>query len=218
MSQIPVAVLHAKRLSCEGIAHLLRTAGFTVFAADTGLDDLLQRRTEAGKPSVIIVWLAEYADAIAGTLAAIKTAFPQADVILLADQFINSMDIGEAHAAGASGFLTTDASSAVLVEYIRLVALGIDAFPAPLPSIATEPPEPEKSAYKNGTYSRLSEREEDILQCVAGGLSNKAIARRLLITESTVKAHVRSILRKMGASNRTQAAVWARTATGENSD
>lgn len=55
----------------------------------------------------------------------------------------------------------------------------------------------------------LSEREKQILQGIARGESNKAIARRLAITESTVKVHVKTILRKVNARNRTQAAVWA---------
>ena len=55
----------------------------------------------------------------------------------------------------------------------------------------------------------LSERESQILQCLVNGLSNKAIARELRITEATVKVHVKGLLRKVRASNRTQAAIWA---------
>jgi len=55
----------------------------------------------------------------------------------------------------------------------------------------------------------LSERETEILQCLGQGASNKVIARELQITESTVKVHVKSLLRKLRLCNRTQAAIWA---------
>ena len=55
---------------------------------------------------------------------------------------------------------------------------------------------------------KLSNRESDILRCLIDGSSNKAIARRLAITESTVKVHMKSLLRKLNAANRTQAAIW----------
>jgi two-component system nitrate/nitrite response regulator NarL len=56
---------------------------------------------------------------------------------------------------------------------------------------------------------KLSEREIEILQCLVEGNSNKVIANRLRITEATVKVHLKSILRKIDVSNRTQAAIWA---------
>ena len=55
----------------------------------------------------------------------------------------------------------------------------------------------------------LSPRETSILRCLARGASNKLIGREIKISEATVKVHVKAILRKIGATNRTQAAVWA---------
>ncbi|HYX47122.1 MAG TPA: response regulator transcription factor, partial [Sphingomicrobium sp.] len=55
----------------------------------------------------------------------------------------------------------------------------------------------------------LSKREYQVVQCLAGGLSNKVIARELNIKEGTVKVHVKGLLRKIRASNRTQLAIWA---------
>jgi two-component system nitrate/nitrite response regulator NarL len=56
---------------------------------------------------------------------------------------------------------------------------------------------------------KLSPREKVVLQSIMGGDANKVIARRLDVTEATVKVHVKAILRKVGAANRTQAAMWA---------
>lgn len=58
-------------------------------------------------------------------------------------------------------------------------------------------------------HCRLSERESDIIRCLVHGKTNKLIARHLGITESTVKVHLKTILRKLRVSNRTQAALWA---------
>ena len=55
----------------------------------------------------------------------------------------------------------------------------------------------------------LSDREDQILRCLIRGLSNKGIARELTMAEATVKVHVKGLLRKIGAQNRTQAAIWA---------
>ena len=57
--------------------------------------------------------------------------------------------------------------------------------------------------------NELSKREIEILRCLLGGQSNKAIARNLSITELTVKMHFKNVMRKIRAQNRTQAAVWA---------
>nr|WP_281435966.1 response regulator transcription factor [Oricola nitratireducens] len=55
----------------------------------------------------------------------------------------------------------------------------------------------------------LSRRELEVVRRLAGGMSNKLIARELEISEATVKVHLKSILKKLGVTNRTQAAIWA---------
>jgi two-component system nitrate/nitrite response regulator NarL len=58
---------------------------------------------------------------------------------------------------------------------------------------------------------KLSTREAEILHCLTEGAPNKIIARKLAVAEATVKVHIKAILRKIGAANRTQAAMWATT-------
>ena len=67
----------------------------------------------------------------------------------------------------------------------------------------------------NEVVRSLSRRELVILRTLTEGASNKIIARKLVITESTVKVHMKAILRKLRLQNRTQAAIWARTHLGE---
>ena len=116
----------------------------------------------------------------------------------------------EAIRAGASGFLLKDVQPAQLVDAVRVVAAGeallaptvtrrlLDHFAGQLPS--TGPP-PE--------LARLTERELEILTLLAEGLSNAELAERLFLSETTVKSHVSSVLRKLDLRDRVQAVVLA---------
>jgi DNA-binding NarL/FixJ family response regulator len=116
----------------------------------------------------------------------------------------------EAIRAGASGFLLKDVQPAQLVEAVRVVAAGeallaptvtrrlLDHFAGQLPS-SRPPPE----------LARLTERELEILTLLADGLSNAELAERLFLSETTVKTHISSVLRKLGLRDRVQAVVLA---------
>jgi DNA-binding NarL/FixJ family response regulator len=118
----------------------------------------------------------------------------------------------EALRAGASGFLLKDVQPAQLADAVRVVARGeallaptvtrrlLDRFAQALPGRPEEPP-PELSS--------LSDREREVLSLLAQGLSNAELADRLFLSETTVKTHVSSILRKLGLRDRVQAVVLA---------
>jgi DNA-binding NarL/FixJ family response regulator len=118
----------------------------------------------------------------------------------------------EALRAGASGFLLKDLQPAELVEAIRVVARGeallaptvtrrlLDRFAHALPGRPGEQPP---------GLSSLTEREREVLGLLADGLSNAELAERLFLSETTVKTHVSSILRKLGLRDRVQAVVMA---------
>jgi two-component system nitrate/nitrite response regulator NarL len=108
------------------------------------------------------------------------------------------------------GYLLADISPAALCESLRLVAMGEKVFPSRMVTLLAAPrwQKQEPSVYY-GTASLLSEREMEIVARLAGGMPNKVIANDLEITEATVKVHLKNILKKLGVSNRTQAAIWA---------
>lgn len=108
--------------------------------------------------------------------------------------------------AGAAGLILRQSSCATLLSAISLVLTGERYTPSRLldggedsPADPSEPP------------SRLTTRELDILLLLKEGLSNKRIARRLAISEVTVKSHLVNIYRKLGVRNRVQAAQWELT-------
>lgn len=117
--------------------------------------------------------------------------------------------VHEALRAGARGFLLKDAGPALLTQAVHAAADGealiapsvtvrlLAAFAGARTSAAGQPVEP------------LTAREEEVLATVARGRTNDEIARELYITTSTVKAHLASLMRKLGARNRVEVAMWA---------
>jgi len=109
--------------------------------------------------------------------------------------------------AGVDGCLFKDMSPVALVQAINLVALGENV--APL-RMARSLAEGGRGRAATVGEARLTPREKDILYGLLAGHSNKVIANNLGTTDMTVKAQLRHLLRKIGATNRTQAALWAR--------
>lgn len=136
----------------------------------------------------------------------IREGRPQARVLVLSS-FLDDERLFPAVRAGAAGYLLKDVEPRELVKAIRTVhggeALLHPAVAARLMDEFAAGPAPEPST------DGLTEREREVLALIARGLPNKLIARDLSISEKTVKAHVSSILGKLGVSDRTQAALFA---------
>ncbi len=117
--------------------------------------------------------------------------------------FSDSARILGALDAGAVGYLLKDASADEVAEGIRAAARGESPLdPRAARTILTERSRPIRS-------TAFSAREREVLDLLVEGLPNKLIARRLEITEKTVKTHLTSIFRAIGVTDRTQAALWA---------
>jgi DNA-binding NarL/FixJ family response regulator len=138
--------------------------------------------------------------------------WPQARVVILTT-FDDDEYVFEGLRAGAQGYLLKDVSGHDLAEAVRTVAAGGALIE---PSVARKvvaefarvaPPARKPDA---GLPESLSSREEEILQLLAQGLSNGEIAARLSLAQGTVKNYVTNILQKLGARDRTQAALRAR--------
>lgn len=116
---------------------------------------------------------------------------------------------------GAAGFITKNTSNDVLVNALRLVLAGGTYIPPSLlrvPGSALEHPHESQSvetASDRNPLDLLTHRQRDVLRLIAEGLTNKTISKRLGVTENTVKVHITSILKTLGATNRTQAVISA---------
>ena len=127
-------------------------------------------------------------------LSAIRGEFPEARIIVLTT-YAGDVQVFRALKAGARGFLLKGLLRKELLDTIRAVHAGQKRLP---PEIAAEIAE-------HATDSALTPREIEVLRLIAGGNANKEIAARLSLTEETVKGHVKNILAKLDANDRTHA-------------
>jgi len=131
-------------------------------------------------------------------LIAIRTDFPEARIIMLTT-FEGDVDIKRSLEAGARGYMLKNMPPKDLVEVIRQVHAGKKRIPAEVAARLAE--------YFGD--DALTEREIDVLRHVASGNRNREIGERLFISEETVKVHIKHIMEKLGASDRTQAVAIA---------
>jgi DNA-binding NarL/FixJ family response regulator len=109
----------------------------------------------------------------------------------------------EALHSGADGYLLKHSEAETILDGVRAIAAGgAPVDPRVAPSLLA-------GLRERGQGELLTEREQEVLEMVRQGLPNKTIARRLGISEGTVKTHVTHILQRIGAADRTQAALWA---------
>ena len=131
---------------------------------------------------------------------------PDAHVLVLTS-FSDHRRIMEALDAGAEGYLLKHSEPEVILSGIRTVVAG--GSPLDPKAARTLLTQQRRSPEPTGAASPLTAREEEVLTMVGAGLPNKSIARRLGISERTVKAHLTNIFQRLGVSDRTQAALWA---------
>ncbi|HEX2993437.1 MAG TPA: response regulator transcription factor [Anaerolineales bacterium] len=137
------------------------------------------------------------------TTQEIHTRFSKTRVIGMTS-FQDANLIREMLDAGAVSFLMKNVSSTELAEAIRNAAKGKATFSAEVHEILKAPAPVFTPASRGGDYN-LSEREKQVLTCLVAGMSNAEIAQELVISLSTAKYHVSSILMKLEASNRAEA-------------
>lgn len=131
------------------------------------------------------------------------TAAHPASRVLVLTSFSDQTRILDALAAGADGYLLKDSDPDDIASAIRSVFAGESPLDPKAARVLLE-----SRRTRRETVS-LTDREREVLLLVRGGLANKQIARRLGISERTVKAHLTSVFQRLGVSDRTQAALWA---------
>jgi DNA-binding NarL/FixJ family response regulator len=198
---IAVLVIDDHPVVRAGLAQLLERAegiSLTGVAAD-GAEGV--EIATAERPDVVLMDLEMPAmDGIEAT-ARIRADCPETQVVVLTS-FSDRKRILDALDAGAAGYLLKDAEPEELLRGIHAAAAG----EAPLaPRAATELVAARRAARP---AAELTPREREVLLMVGEGLPNKLIARRLEISEKTVKAHLTRIFERIGVTDRTQAALW----------
>jgi DNA-binding NarL/FixJ family response regulator len=172
-----------------------------VVGAATGGEEAVRLAT-AERPDVVLMDLEmPDLDGIEATRR-IRAAAPGVNVVLLT-AFSDRERILDAIDAGAVGYLLKDVEPDELVRGLEAAARGESPL-SPKAAQALVTARGERS-----DQPQLTPREDEVLSLLAEGLPNKLIARRLEISEKTVKAHLTSIFQRIGVTDRTQAALWA---------
>jgi DNA-binding NarL/FixJ family response regulator len=182
----------------EGIAAVINSQlDMRVIADASSAQDALQQFRKH-RPDVTLMDLRLPDKSGIDTMIAIRTEFPEARVIILTT-FEGDVEIQRALEAGARAYLLKSMPPKELLEVIRQVHAGKKRVP---PQLAAQLAE-------HMSDEALTTREIEVLSQIAEGNRNRDIGEKLFITEETVKVHIKHIMEKLGASDRTQAVAIA---------
>jgi NarL family two-component system response regulator LiaR len=204
--QIRLILADDHSLVRKGVEALLSTEeGMTVIGSAADGEEAV-REVARLNPDVILLDLQMPRKSGIEAIAEIKEQDPQARILVLTS-FSDDEKVFAAIKAGAMGYILKDASPQELIAAIRNVHEGKSSLD---PSIALKViRELNKPSALPPTSEPLTERELEILQLLARGLSNQQIAEELVISERTARTHISNILAKLHLANRTQAALYA---------
>jgi DNA-binding NarL/FixJ family response regulator len=199
---IRVLVVDDHHLVRAGLITLLGAAPDIQVAGEAADGEQALAAAAATAPDVVLMDLSmPVLDGVAATRRLLAER-PGTRVVALTS-FSDRQRVTDILAAGATGYVLKDCRPEDLLAAVRAAADGhvpLDPRVAAALLPSREPP----------LADQLSEREKQVLRLVAAGLANKQIARRLGIAESTVKVHTGNIFRRIGVTERTSAALWAK--------
>ena len=217
-----VLIVERQPLLRELLAKILPKGRVRVVGSGSSVAELTPDLLAQG--TLLLLGATGHPEATAAEVRAIRDLEAGAKTVVLSNDH-NVDEIVMALQAGADGCVQVAGADA-LIKTLELVIAGETVLVSPkLPSVLDRPQQPAEAGQHDDTrepdggavrsngseagVSLLSGRERLTLSILTGGNSNKLIARKLGVAEATVKVHIRSILRKIGVENRTQAALWA---------
>jgi two-component system, NarL family, nitrate/nitrite response regulator NarL len=226
-TQVSTVLICGNSILREGIKHILSNTCFRV--QERAVHHPLRLSPVSGAEVILFVVEATRSPSeIAGIIRDLKAQCETARIVLLTDSLEGNFVV-LTYQAGAAGVLHTAAVPEVLIKSLELIMLGESVFPAAAILSALNGMAPPRQEHQPKTREersdshlpderRLSQREQEILSLLMVGAPNKIIARKLNVAEATIKVHIKAILRKIGAQNRTQAAMWATQQLRSTSD
>jgi two-component system, NarL family, nitrate/nitrite response regulator NarL len=207
----PTAIIEADNLVREGLRLILEKTPFAVSVCAKTIDDIGDFEDQA-----VFIFVVRDKKRSGEMIIRVRDRFPDAKLVAIADDtrgdsLVHALEIG-AHAAFFTGISPeglVNSLNALIAHNVMVVDARVWPQGAPM-ATAIRPAEVSSDVLpRSQEVLQLSAREADILNRIVLGDSNKHIARHFDIAEATVKAHMKAILRKIGAINRTQAAIWA---------
>ncbi|MCF6734247.1 response regulator transcription factor [Blastococcus sp. KM273129] len=199
---IRVLVVDDHSIVRTGLAHLLGTAADVVCVGTEAHGRAGLAAVAALRPDVLLLDLSMPVLDGVEVIRALRAAGDPVRILVLTSFADADLVLAAVH-AGADGYLLKQSEAETVLDGVRAVVRGdAPVDPAVARSLLSE-------VRGRAQADPLTEREREVLELIRQGQPNKSIARRLAISERTVKAHVTHILQRLGVADRTQAALWA---------
>lgn len=218
---IRAVIISKNVLICMGIKYILEASCFEATRAVPDVETIANDYSDV-KHNLFIIDGNNPADRVIDGVTYLRENYPKARIVMIADSYdLGFVQLGRR--AGVNGFCLSGSNREVLITSLELVMLGADVLPAALTvsllsgTDAHAVPKPldghvnAEERSEDPRAKNLSARESEVLSHLVEGQANKVIARKLDVTEGTIKVHIKTILKKIGVANRTQAAIWAST-------
>ena len=210
MNKIKLLLVDDQRLMRDGLRTMLELEDDLIVVAEAENGNQALEQYEAAKPDVVLMDIRmPEMDGVEATTR-LTSKYVDALVIILTT-FDDDQYVFEGLRAGALGYLLKDVSGAELADAIRTVYKGGALIePSVARKVISEFSRLPGTSRTSFAASPLTGREEEILKLIAEGLTNREIGQRLHLAEGTIKNYTSAILQKIGARDRTQAALKAR--------
>jgi len=204
---LQVCIVESNTFFRAGLKSMMTNSPFTVaFEAET-VEEALPY-LESSKPDLVIAELRDTNGRVPDSFRTLRQTIADRRLVALVAE-ANTRAMAECLMHDVDGYLMKSARPAVLLQSLALIAEGERVYPAAIVARLLHGGLQTPTVPIDAKRHHLTAREVEILQLLVSGEPNKVIARRLSVTEATVKVHLRSLLRKINAENRTQAAIWA---------
>ena len=208
MQPARVYIVERSRLLREVLRKVLAGPDFFVSGEAETLADVLDINVNDA-PDLILLDHSLSDTLPADDIRLLRQRLTDVRVVILGND-LSAASLKQCFDTGVDGYLLKTVSVPALIQSLRLVLIGEKVFPTTLAALLVGGDLNSRPATsKEGDLVGLSRRETEILQSLLHGFANKVIAHRLAIAESTVKVHLKGVLRKIRVTNRTQAAIWA---------
>lgn len=204
-----VFLVGGSRLLRHGLKVALEEAGSEVLGEFSSVEHVASSEDRHETPLVYLVKHTPGNSTIRQDIATLRRNDPEARIAVMVPA-LTASDLVDAFGAGSDALFLEEISIEALNESLKLVELGEKVFPSQLATLLDGNwPATERNRFADTRGNKLTDREVEIVCCLTRGMPNKAIARELDLAVATVKVHIKSLLKKLGLRNRTQAAIWA---------
>jgi two-component system nitrate/nitrite response regulator NarL len=209
MEKVNLLISDSNRLFREGLSRILASRRMVIAGEARSLNEVLEMLRSSDIQCDLLLCDPGDSEQELMALHGIKQEFPAVRTVLLTHR-ITPSSLETAIEGGAAAFLPKDISADALRYSLEIVLLGEQIFPTVHSLLEPRPAavSPTELPMMTSRQVPLSTRERQILACLVNGQPNKTIARNLNMAEATVKVHLKALLRKINAQNRTQAAIW----------